>query len=939
MSLARHLSRLGRGCLQAAGTLALWTLWLGLALLLAVQAYVATTNQLEVPGFVLRAFESRLAQSGMRASFGRTHFDPSGRVLVQDLRVTLPNFSDPLVTARAVYMQLDLWALSLDRFEATEVRIIGGSLRVPAVFSPSGRSDEVIHDLEADLRPRGSELDLASLSFRLGSVPVSAHGTLHLGAGRGEARRLPLADFLARNYGTFSRKFAALVAQAGALENPVVQAELIPSESHGADVDFEVCASALRWPRPAFQASEIRLAGRVPLLNAERVPVVLRGSAASVRLPDGAGEVRRARLRLEADLAPNALVPSWRSAEAAASALRVRALDLEVPAVFVRARPASGGALLLDAGGEPWGAPLAAEASVDLVQRSAYVRIHGELAPGFLATLATRTKRDPHRYVRLPSAIALDGRARFGPGWKFERAEADAYARGVSLQFRPNDAGGFVRTDEAGAHAVFDGRRLTAPDAFLRIGEDYARGSYEEDIASRRYRFLLDGRLRPLDITPWFTEWWPRFFEPFDFSRRPAEASLDLSGQWPTDHQTAVFVGVDAREGRYRGAAFDRVRTRLFIRPNVIDDGLEAWAERAGGRLQGSFLAQLSATGQVTRLDLDFTSTLDPAPLIQAWPQAPAAAAAFAFTRPPTAVLRGFLENPGGEKGGLQPDLRLDLNADAPLRYHGFPVDRLAFSARIREQDVAINRIAAGLAGGSATGHAAVTGKAPAQRIRFDGVLKDASLPRAVEAVRTFSAGDGKGPATLPPDAAQNLAGDRFDLAGAAEGANGDPFSFRGQGRAEIRGPDLAKVRLLGLLSSVLPVTTLHFTQAKSDFTLEGARVAFSDVDVTGANSRIEAHGTYALDRRALDFYARIYPLKENKFLVGKLLSTVITPLSYLSQVRLSGTLANPTWSLAPLSSGASSRPAGLAPQLAPGSAQTPASQAAPSPLARPASP
>ncbi|HEX3729801.1 MAG TPA: AsmA-like C-terminal region-containing protein [Opitutaceae bacterium] len=935
MSVVRHLSRLGQVCLHAVATLALWTFWLALALLLALQAYLAASSQLEVPGFVLRAFESRLAQSGMQASFGRTRFDPSGRVLVQDLRVTLPNFSEPLVTARAVDMQLDLWALSLDRFEATQVRIIGGSLRVPAMFSPTGKADEVVHDLEADLRPRGTELDLASLSFHLGTVPVTAHGTLHLAGARANATQLPLADFLARNYGTFSRKFAALVAQADALENPVVQAEFIPSESHGADVDVEVCASALRWARPAIQASQLRLLGRVPLLNSEPVPLEIRASAASLRLPDNAGEVRQPRLRLEADLAPNALAPAWRSVEVAASAVRLRAFSLEIPAPFARVRPASDGTLLVDAGARPWGAPLAAEASVDLAQRSAYVRLHGKLAPDFLATLGTRTKRDPHRYVALASAVDLDARARFGPGWKFERAEADAYARGVSLQFRPNDPGGYVKADEAGAHAVFDGKRLHASDAFLRIGDDYARGSYEEDMASRRYRFLLDGRLRPLDITPWFTDWWPKFFRPFDFSRRPAEASLDLSGQWPTDHETAVFIGVDARDAAYRGVPFDRARTRLFIRPNLVDDGLEAWAERGAGRAQGTFLARLNATGQVVRLDTDFTSTLDPAPLVRSWPEAPAVAAAFDFSRPPALALRGSFENPTGAKGGLHPDLRLDLKADAPLRYHGFPVDRLAFSAQVHGPDVTIGALSLGFADGAASGHAAVTGKGAAQRIRFDGSLQDASLPKAVDALQKFSARDGKGVAAITADAMQNLAGDRFDLTGSAEGANGDAFSYHGQGKAEIRGPDLAKVRLLGLLSSILPITTLHFTQARSDFTLQSAQLAFSDINITGANSRIEAHGSYALDRHTLDFYARIYPLKENKFLVGKLLSTVMTPLSYLSAVRLSGTLANPSWSLAALSPGA----AGLAPGLAPGSAKNPPSQAAPSPLARPASP
>ena len=72
-------------------TLGVWTLWLALALLLAAQLYVASTDELSLPGFVRRALEARLAASGISATFGRTYFDPTGRIVVENLALTLPD--------------------------------------------------------------------------------------------------------------------------------------------------------------------------------------------------------------------------------------------------------------------------------------------------------------------------------------------------------------------------------------------------------------------------------------------------------------------------------------------------------------------------------------------------------------------------------------------------------------------------------------------------------------------------------------------------------------------------------------------------------------------------------------------------------------------------------------------------------------------------------
>ena len=122
MPLSRHFGLAGRWAAGGLLTLAFWTFGLGLSLLLVVQLYIACSDQFEMPAFVVHALEQRLAAYGMHASFGRTRFDPTGRVLIEDARVTLPGFDEPLVTASSIYARLDLWALAQGRFEPIELR-------------------------------------------------------------------------------------------------------------------------------------------------------------------------------------------------------------------------------------------------------------------------------------------------------------------------------------------------------------------------------------------------------------------------------------------------------------------------------------------------------------------------------------------------------------------------------------------------------------------------------------------------------------------------------------------------------------------------------------------------------------------------------------------------------------------------------------------------
>jgi hypothetical protein len=104
-------------------------------------------------------------------------------------------------------------------------------------------------------------------------------------------------------------------------------------------------------------------------------------------------------------------------------------------------------------------------------------------------------------------------------------------------------------------------------------------------------------------------------------------------------------------------------------------------------------------------------------------------------------------------------------------------------------------------------------------------------------------------------------------------------------------------VRLLGLLSDLINFTALRFTSARTDFKLEGRKLVFPSVNITGANSAIQAHGDYTLDRHRLDFNARVYPFQESKSIFQNVMGAVLSPLSAVLEVKLTGPLDAPEWS------------------------------------------
>jgi hypothetical protein len=870
----------------AAGTCVLWIAWVLLVLSAGVQIYIAVNHELSVPDFVLRRLESRLAGLGLKARFDHALFDPTGRILVQSPQLFLPQLDDPIVTARAAYVGLDAWALATGHLEIREFRLVEGTVLVPALLSPSGRAEPLVRDVDAMLLPGTRELLLQHVSGRIGPLLVTVHGRVP-SERPGGGTPAEIAGNARARFVAFCKTAGELTRRLDALDEPAVDLELSPAGGRGLLVSADGVARGLTLNAPiAAKATGLHVTTRFLIEGTAAEPCVARVEADDVSLPRGIelhhvsvaarGQLRAVERRIEPldlDLAADSII----TPDGMAGALSATAHTGD----FARWQMEVVASVL--------GSHVGASGIADVKDRTATVSFTGSIAPEVLMAINHHVRVDVRKFFDFHTMDCTSGVARFGPDWKFQRLDAHVSLQGIIAHG--------IEMNGGEATVEVDPQRLHAPEAYAEIGPNFARGSYEQVFATREFRFLLDGRLRPLDIGGWFHPWWNHFFDRFAFPAEPPLASVDVRGVWHEGRQTSVFVFADSASPTIMGQKLGRVRTRLFIRPGFYD-GLELFATDTGGAsAHGTFNVTTNLdTGKWHSVDVDAASHVSFATAVGIGGELGRPfLSPFEVANPPSVTFRGHFDGPDlGEKRHERFDL--EAHTRGLFKFEHLPFQDVAFTAALRDDDLTVDSTQAKFAGGAVRLHVKVTGPHADRRVAFDAAVSDASLGVAVNELQNFVA-ERKGLAhPAPGKFVQEKANVRADVTGSGEGKYADVLSFHGGGRVELRGAEIGEVPLFGPLSELLRFTALRFTTARSSYKINGPKLEFPDVTLRGANSAIDAHGEYALDRRQLDFRAKVFPFQESGNVIKTVVGAVLTPISNALEVKLTGTLEKPDW-------------------------------------------
>ncbi len=911
-----------RFCGSCLVTVSCWALWLVLSLLLVALLYIATARELSVPGFVLRRIESALARDGLALTFGRARFDPTGKVLLQDVQVRATQFEDPILRCRLLYVRHDFWSLLSGQNHPDEIQLEGASLFLPAMLAPGGTPEPIVRDLAVTVRHRDHLWRVEQAAGRIGPVTLTAHGDYT--PSRGPLAALSLEKLTAR-YLQLARRLSPVMDRLSAFESPALAVRLDTNAAGANDASLLLTANAVRapWGQPVaigpFAAgTTVRLDGG-PAARTVDVHLAARHASGP---RDVTATTIRARLNAEVrfdgtparPLALQLLVGRVDTPEGSLESPRLEADLSHWPELHLHAVTAIAGEVL------------AAEVETSLKEKSARIHATGRGDPGFITRTLERHTPRAAPFFKFGDRVAFDARAVLGPGWRFERL--DAWADAGRLDSRG------VRISSARGLIEIVGRNFLAHGARVTMGDNHARGSYWMNFGTTDYRMLLTGALRPVDISGWFRgEWWPAFWNRyFDFSAAPPVGEVDIQGRWREPALSSNFVRARARGATVWGGDFETIDATVFVRPSFAH-GLAVHGLRAGGteNLSGNFKRfGVPGARETARFEFDLDTNANPAVLGRMLEgRADDVLASLQFTRPPRVHAFGAIAAGAA-------DYRFTGEAAQPLHYYGFPLESARATGRVVDTRVELEDVRFSAGGGQGTGKATLDGEPGARRLGFDVTLTKANLSRTVRAVQEYEANRTGVPA--PATEARFIrqaANSSLDVALSAQGNPVDLASFKGAGNASLTGAELGEINLFGVLSQVLSTFSLSFSSLKFDtvrtnFDLQNGELRFPNFKVTGPTAAIDGKGKYNFASNALDFAARFRPYEEPGSLLAAAVSLVMNPLTSIFELQLTGQLGDPKWSVVvssgsdPSKAPAPTPPPAAAPPAAPAPAPAP---------------
>lgn len=891
-----------------------WTLWLVLAAVLVFQFRLLSDGGFRLPAFAAESLAGRLAEQGLAVQADDVWIDPRGRVLLIRPRVALRGSPSGFGSAEAIEVWFLPRALLGGRFECTRIEIAGLALTLPAAHSPTGADQTLLEGGEFRLSrsPGSPRWRLEQSSGRVLAVPTAFTGALPtIAASVSPAGPAPVVEPGIQRPDELVRK---ALRRASALYLRLAELPLDSIDSLRIDLAEDRLAVAVEIPAlfiPAYPSvppvlvgsslNEVRLVLTIPF--AEPDDTELRLHAVRLATPPGLSLVAE-------NLSVRLRAPARAELVADLAAASIRKTDTPLPAVplvaSVRYAPA---ARRLVAGFSTRLADAAWSASFDgdPVARAGAASAAGPLTPALLEFLRAFLPEKARPILELTDPVDLDFAATLAPGGVPARVEARA-ASGRAVAGR-------VPFDRAGASLLYEPfeHRLLADDLLLVQGDSGARGSYEMDTESLAFRFLLGGRLRPMAIEGWFSGWWDRLWANFSFGPVPPAAEVDIRGVWGDPPRTTVFVGADSGSLGLRALELDTLAIRVYVH-RAATELLGFRATRGEHLATGAFARHVDMAADHddwSRLSFDVRSDFPIEALPRLFPEEGAEIVApFRLEAPPRIHLVGEAFGPGSDTPGAE-RYTLDLATSAPLRYHGFPLDRLSTRLERRDDEIHLEDLRAGFADGVVSGRATLSGPASARWLAFDMALADARLDLALLRWREFQAESGGAspspgaagsPSTSTRSPLSKPLGGSLTLALAATGPIDRPLAFGGRGSARITGADLAKIRLLGGLSSILSeigigLTTVELTDADALFNVEQNRLVFDSLRLTGPSALVQADGDYVLPAGALAFSARVRPFEQRSGILSSTAGFVLSPLSNALEIKLTGTLDEPDWS------------------------------------------
>lgn len=479
-----------------------------------------------------------------------------------------------------------------------------------------------------------------------------------------------------------------------------------------------------------------------------------------------------------------------------------------------------------------------------------------------------------------PPKLAAEGSLTL-PAWTDTQPDWDAEVKPtVRLHghFHVRD-GAFrgVAATAADAHFTYSNEVWRVPDLVVTRPEGRLKLAHESNERTRQFYYRVHSTIDIRALRPLLNPEQRHALSLLTLSRPPV-LDGEVWGRYEDDPRIGIKGRVAITNFAFRGQSADSFQTALEYTNRVLKllfPHLER--NRGSQQLSAAAISADFATGEVCLTNA--FSTADPVAVAAAIGRGlPNAIKPYHFLRPPTVRAHGNISL----RDKRDADLHFTV-AGGPLAWWKFRLPHFACRVDWKGEHVKVSDVQAQFYRGTAMGDAMFDFR-PQQGtdFRFNAEVTNADLHALMADLSTQT---------------NQLEGRLSARLNVVRANAGDPRSWRGTGRVELRDGLIWEIPLFGILSPVLDglVPGLGNSRARegfASFAITNGVIRSHDLEIKASGMRLKYWGALGLNGK-LNAHAEAELLRDT-WVVGRVLSVALWPVSKIFEYRITGTVRQP---------------------------------------------
>ncbi len=358
---------------------------------------------------------------------------------------------------------------------------------------------------------------------------------------------------------------------------------------------------------------------------------------------------------------------------------------------------------------------------------------------------------------------------------------------------------------------------------------------------------------------------------------QPPQIDGELWGRWRDNSQLRAHAKVAVSNFTFRGQSATHFHAAVQY-ANGFLQMTDGRIERGGGQYGTASWVGINFATQQLFLTNGF-STLDPMVVVDAiGPKVSKAIEPYHFLRPPTVHVNGIVPL----RGDVPADLHFKVDG-GPFHWMKFKVEHIAGRVDWMGQHLNVSEIQAAFYQGTLTGSALFDfTRAEGTDFTFDTIVTDSNLHALMEDL-------------FAP--ANHLEGRLSGHVNITQANTRDQQSWFGRGQVDLHNGLIWEIPIFGIFSPVLNgiypgLGESRATEGSASFNITNSVIRSEDLEMRSHILRMLYRGTVDFDTK-VDAIVEARLLRDF-WLVGPILSTVLSPLTKLFEYKVTGTLAHP---------------------------------------------